>query len=282
MHPAVRLTLEPLAAISFVGSAPAASSAILFAGCSPRFTHQKVGVGALAGRIFLNPSISYGCGIEIAIRIGDEAVYAPHATLASPKRPPGIEEMTVFVISIQLVRSLIRCPKNMVLPHVKGMNIHRRPRAHIPLVEELSIFVELLNAPVVAIVDENEVTFRINGNSVNVIEIPWARFVGLAALLAPLEELLAILVKLNDTGAVIAVAQVETAIRLKGHKSWAGEMRIVVARDAWRSQRKKALRAVVREFADEMVIGIHDPDMLFGIVGADLNVVGPSPDFVPL
>src|SRR5215470_703456 len=33
--------------------------------------------------------LSYGCGIEIPIRIGDEAVYAPHATLASPKRPPG-------------------------------------------------------------------------------------------------------------------------------------------------------------------------------------------------
>ena len=55
-----------------------------------------------------------------------------------------------------------------------------------------------------------------------------------------------------------------------------------VARHARRAQRQEALLAVVRELADEVVVGIHDPDVLFRIVGADLDVVRPSPDLVPL
>ena len=37
-----------------------------------------------------------------------------------------------------------------------------------------------------------------------------------------------------------------------------------------------------RELADEVVVGVHDPDVLFRIVGADLHVVRPAPDLVPL
>src|SRR6185436_4992769 len=42
------------------------------------------------------------------------------------------------------------------------------------------------------------------------------------------------------------------------------------------------LLAVMRELADEVVVGIHDPDVLLRIVGADLDVVWPAPDLVPL
>src|SRR5260370_19582311 len=177
---------------------------------------------------------------------------------------------------------LVRGPENMVLAHIDAVNIHRRPRAHIPLVQELAIFVEFLHAAVVAVVDEDEVTFRIDCNSLHDAEITRALFIRRSALFAPLEELLAILVILDDPCAVIAVAQIKTAIRLKGHEGWPGEMRIVGARHAWRAQRHDALLSVLREFADEVVICIHNPDVLVGVVGADLNVMWPSPDFVPL
>src|ERR1700719_3321523 len=170
----------------------------------------------------------------------------------------------------------------MVLAHVDAVNIHRWSRAHIPLVQELAIFVEFLHAAVVAVVDEDEVTFRIDRNSVHAAEITRALFIRRSALFAPRDELLAILVILDDAGAVIAVAQIKTAIRLKGHEGWTGEMRIVGARHARRAQCQDALLAVMREFADEVVIGIHNPDVLVPVVRADLNVMRPSPDFVPL
>src|SRR5450759_1538906 len=74
---------------------------------APRLTHQKIGVGALARRILLNPAVSYRRGVEASLRIRDEPMYTPHAALARTKRTPRIEEMSVFVISVQLVRSLI-------------------------------------------------------------------------------------------------------------------------------------------------------------------------------
>src|SRR6266478_7039862 len=77
---------------------------------APRLTHQKIGVGALARRILLNPAVSYRRGVEASLRIRDEPMYTPHAALARTKRTPRIEEMSVFVISVQLVRSLIRSP----------------------------------------------------------------------------------------------------------------------------------------------------------------------------
>src|SRR6188472_1655176 len=59
-------------------------------------------------------------------------------------------------------------------------------------------------------------------------------------------------------------------------------MRIVGARDTGRAQRQQPLFAIMRELADEVVVGIHDPYVLFRIVGADLHVVWPAPDLVPL
>ena len=59
-------------------------------------------------------------------------------------------------------------------------------------------------------------------------------------------------------------------------------MRIVGARYTRRAQCQEALLAVVRELADEVVVGIHDPDVLLRIVGADLHIVWPAPDLVPL
>src|SRR4029077_18149862 len=82
-------------------------------------------------------------------------------------------------------------------------------------------------------------------------------------------------------GAVIAVGQIKTAIRLKGQEGWPGELRIVGARHARCGQSQGALLAIMREFADEVVVGVPNPDVLVRVVGADLNVMWPSPDFVP-
>src|SRR5690606_14565544 len=44
----------------------------------------------------------------------------------------------------------------------------------------------------------------------------------------------------------------------------------------------QALFAVVAELAHEVSVRVHDPDMLFRIVGTDLDVVRPAPNVVPL
>src|SRR4029450_2130927 len=59
-------------------------------------------------------------------------------------------------------------------------------------------------------------------------------------------------------------------------------MRIVGPGDARRAQREEALFPVVRELADEVVVRVHDPDVLLRIVWADLHVVRTAPDAVPL
>src|ERR1700730_13722956 len=104
------------------------------------------------------------------------------------------------------MRYLICGPENMVLAHVDGVNIPRRPLDRVPLVQELAVFVEFLNAAVVAVVDEDEVAFRIDRDSVHAAEITRALFIRRSALFEPLEDLLAILVLLDDAGGGIVVA----------------------------------------------------------------------------
>src|SRR5260370_42067893 len=93
---------------------------------APRLTYQKIGVGALARRILLNPAVSDRRGVEASLRIRDEPMYTPHAALARTKRTPRIEEMSVFVISVQLVRSLIRIPYKVDIDYPMGVPVHRQ------------------------------------------------------------------------------------------------------------------------------------------------------------
>src|SRR4030095_8851258 len=162
------------------------------------------------------------------------------------------------------------------------MDVRRRPRDEIPLIEELAVFVEHLEASVVAVVHVHTPRFWVDGDSVDAVEVAGAPLVGRRSLHSPLQKLLAVHVVLDDACAVIAVGQIPGVLVHEGHERRPAEMGIVGARYTRCAQRQQTLFAVMRELADEVVIGIHDPDIFFRIVGADLDVVRPAPDLVPL
>ena len=85
---------------------------------------------------------------------------------------------------------------------------------------------------------------------------------GGCALLAPLRELLAVHVVLDDARVVVPVGQVHR-VRVHEHQERRpAEMRVVVARDVRRAERQQELLAVVRELVDAVSFGIDDPDVL--------------------
>ena len=59
-------------------------------------------------------------------------------------------------------------------------------------------------------------------------------------------------------------------------------MIVVLARLTRRAQRQDQFRSIVGELVDHMSVRVHDPHVLFRIVGADLHVMRPVPEIVPL
>src|SRR5205823_4347491 len=98
--------------------------------------------GALARCVLLDSAGSYFGGVEIALFVGREPMHAPLTALARAKGSPRIEEVSVGVIGEELVRSLVGGPENVVGAHVDAVNVHRRARTEIPLVQKLAVFVE--------------------------------------------------------------------------------------------------------------------------------------------
>src|SRR5262247_1102335 len=118
----------------------------------PRLTHEEFGFSTLTRRVLLHSASSHLSGVEIAFLVGGEPVHAPLAALACAERSPRIQEVSLGVVGEELVRSLIGGPQNTVVAHIDAVDVHRRARTEIPLVEELAILVEHLDAAVVAIV----------------------------------------------------------------------------------------------------------------------------------
>src|SRR5689334_6345557 len=137
----------------------------------PGLADEERLVRAFAWRVLLHASASDFGGVQVAVLVRREAVHAPLATLARTKRPPRVQKVSLIVVAEQLVRSLIRGPENSVLTHIDAVDVHRRPRAEIPLVEELAIFVEHLQASVVAIVHVHTARFGIHCDAVHAVEV---------------------------------------------------------------------------------------------------------------
>ena len=59
-------------------------------------------------------------------------------------------------------------------------------------------------------------------------------------------------------------------------------MVVIFARLARRPQGQDQLLSIVGELVYRMPVRVHDPDVFFRIVGADLHVMRPVPEIVPL
>ncbi len=190
--------------------------------------------------------------------------------------------MSVGIVGQQLVRALVGSPEGAVVPHVDAVDVHRRARARIPLIEKLSVLVEHLNASVVAVVDVHAARLRVHRDPVHAVEVAGPALVRRRPLHAPLEQLLAVHVVLDDARPVVAVGEIPGIGIHERHERGPAEVRVIRAWHAGGAERQEALLAVVRELADEVRVRVDDPDVLLRIVRADLDVVRASPDAIPL
>ena len=151
-----------------------------------------------------------------------------------------------------------------------------------PVVEELPVLVEHLDAVVVAIVDEHAAAHRIDGHAVHVVHVAGTRLVRRIALDAPLHQELPVLVELRDARAGVAVGDEERAVGQPVDERRPVEVRRVRALHLRRADRLHELLAVVREPVDHLHVVVDDPDVLLRIVRADVDRVRTPQQLVPL
>src|SRR6185503_3031692 len=162
--------------------------------------YHELGIGALARRVFLHPAGSHFGGVEIALLVGGKPVDAPLAALTVAERPPRVHEVAIGVEADELVRPLVGGPQHAVSAHGDAVNVRRRTYTRIPLVQELAVFIEHLDAAVVAVVDVYAARGRVDRDAVHAVEVAGAPFVRLGPLLSPLQQLLAVHVVLDHAG----------------------------------------------------------------------------------
>ena len=142
-------------------------------------------------------------------------MHAPQAAGEHAHAAPGVQQMPLQVPLDHLVGGAVEGPNG-----VAGSDVQQMQAGWIgvdlPFVQILAVFVEHLNAMVVAIVHEHVVRLRIDGDAVHVAEVAGARLDRDRAagppLLAPLHQELAVLVELRDARAGVAVGDEEGAV----------------------------------------------------------------------
>src|SRR5262245_13007658 len=108
------------------------------------------------------------------------------------------------------------------------MNV-RRLLTGAPFVQILAVFVERLDPMIRPIVHKNAPRLRIDGDAVDVIEIPRPFVIRWISFLAPVEKELAVLVELRHACSVVAVRDEHRAVREPGEESRTIEVRAVGA-----------------------------------------------------
>ena len=101
--------------------------------------------------------------------------------------------MSLEVVFDHFVGTAIERPKVTIGGHQDDVYI-RRWIAHSPLVQELAVGIEHLNAVVIAVVDEDSFAREVDAEPMHAIEISRTRLVRRSALSAPVHDELAVLV----------------------------------------------------------------------------------------
>ena len=194
---------------------------------------------------------------------------------------PGVEEVAVQVVLEDLVAAAVRGPKVAVVRDDEHVDVGG-PLAHAPLVQVFAVFVEDLDSAVAAVVDEDPVGRRVDGNAVDIVPVVGASLVGRRTPLAPGGQVIAFGVELDHPGAVVAVGDDEAAVGEPGHERRAVEVGLVGAQFAVGADGLHQRGAVIGELVDDVLVVVDDPDVLFGIIGVDGDVVGPLQHGIPL
>src|SRR5882672_10127671 len=250
---------------------------LLLPGRIDRLGKQKCGIGSRSRRELLYASCVHFREVQIALLVDAQPMYAP-----------GVKQMALQIVLDHFVGGAIKGPEGVSGSDVEQVKTGRRS-VNLPFVEILAVFIEDLDAVIVPIVHENVAGLLVNGDTMHVAEIAGTsveRFViassARAAFNAPLHEEFSVLVKLGDAGSRVAIGDEESAIREPVDIRRTIEMIGVFAGNFRRSDCLQELAAVMRESVYGVHVVVHDPHVLFRIVGADVNGVRAAEDFVPL
>ena len=209
-------------------------------------------------------------------------MHAPHAAGILAPAAPGVQKVPIQVVAKDLVRALISRPQLPVARDDEAVDIHRRPRAEGPLVQVGAVLVEDLHAAVRAVVDIHPPGRGVDADAMHVVHVARPRLAARLALLAPLPQDVAVHVVLDDALVIVPVGQVHRVGIHEDQEGRPAQVRVVLTRLARRAERQHQLTHVVGELADRVPLRVDNPDVLLGIVGADLDVMRPHPDVVPL
>src|ERR1035437_8914710 len=123
-------------------------AASLGPGRTNRLAHQQRRVGALPRDKLLRTAAPHLCRVEVAVLVHAELVRSPQSARLGGHRAPRIQQLSVKVVLVELeVPVTVRHPEVLVRGHV---DVIRRGGsvAEVPLIEELAVLIEDLNAPV--------------------------------------------------------------------------------------------------------------------------------------
>src|SRR5882762_9118428 len=253
-----------------------------------RLGKQKCGIGSRSRRELLYASCVHFREVQIALLVDAQPMYTPEVAGTGTHAAPGVKQMALQVVLDHFVGGAIKGPEGVSGSDVEQVKTGRRS-VNLPFVEILAVFIEDLDAVIVPIVHENVAGLLVNGDTMHVAEIAGTsveRFViassARAAFNAPLHEEFSVLVKLGDARSRVAIGDEESAIREPVDIRRTIEMIGVFAGNFRRSDRLQQLAAVMRESVYGVHVVVHDPHVLFRIVGADVDGVRAAEDFVPL
>src|SRR5215467_8259228 len=253
----------------------------LFPGRIHRLADQKGGVYPLPRPEFLHPAtVNFG-DIKIAFLIDAKAVNTPESPGEIAPYAERVEEVSFQIVLQHLRCSAIERPESAVGANIDQVNI-RGLCAGAPLIKIFSVLIECLNAMIAPIVDKHPPRLRIDGNSVNIVEISWTFVIWRISFLTPVHQEFAVFVEFCDAGSVVAIGDKHRAVRKPCEKRRPVEVGAVGAVLLRRANRLHELFAVVSEFVDGMHVVINDPNVFVRVIGIDRNEVRTLQNLVPL
>src|SRR5438270_162872 len=217
--------------------------------------------------------------IEIAVRIDAHSMDIPQSAGPVSLAAPGIKIVAIDIELDDLGGGPVRDPDAAVGGHVK--ELRSRGFAGAPLIEELAIFVENLDAMVGPVGYEDAVSLRIEDHAVHILEDAWPRVVRRIGRLAEGHQEFAVFVELHDARIAVAIGDEDGPVRQPVDKGRTIEMLFVVARLIGRAERLDQLLAVVREFENGVGLIVHHPDVFIGIVRINGDVVRALENGIP-
>ena len=192
------------------------------------------------------------------------------------RRAPAVEKVAVEIELQEAVRERVAGPDEAfvvdeVIRHERALARGPVRRAQRPQVEEVAVGVEHLHA-LVAAIDDEQALVRADRDAVHGVELVRAGIRGIFRRPAPVLDEVVVRVVFRDARAAVAVRDEVGAVRQPRDVSRPIERVRAAAAHAQLALAHLEL-PVVREAIDHVQLVVDDPDVLLGVVRADLDLM---------